>query len=146
MSSVPKIFISYTHRDKEWVRQFVLGLRQRGFSPWLDEQELELGTNFSDAIERAFRASNTVIFVIGSDSIQSKWMQFELGAALSTGKRIVPIIPKDIPPSSLPHSLRIRTWIERGAPDETAQAFANAFDSEELDSQLIPADPSCKHA
>lgn len=127
MAEPEGIFISYSHSDTEWVREFVSELRQQGISSWFDEAELKPGMVFTDAIENAFRHSDTLIFVVSPDSIHSKWFNFELGAALGTGKRIVPVVPEDMDPAQLPHPLRIRKYLQRRSPRQTAEAFASAL-------------------
>jgi hypothetical protein len=127
--SEPHIFISYSHTDseKEWVREFVEALQRQGVSVWFDEAELPPGTVLTDAIENALRKSDTLISVVSPEGIKrSAWFYFELGAALGTHMRIVPIVPEDLDPALLPHPLRIRKYLPRKSPQQTAKAFASA--------------------
>lgn len=127
MTEPEGIFISYSHSDTEWVREFVDELRQQGISSWFAETELKPGMVFTDAIENAFRHSDTLIVVVNPDSIHSEWFNLELGAALGTGKRVVPIVPEDMDPAQLPHPLRIRKYLQRQSPRQTAETFASAL-------------------
>lgn len=124
----PHIFISYSHTDseKEWVREFVEALDKYGVSVWFDEAELPPGTVLTDAIENALRNSDTLISVVSPEAVKrSAWFYFELGVALGAHMRIIPIIPEDIDPILLPHPLRIRKYLTRKSPQQTAQAFAS---------------------
>lgn len=126
--SDPHIFISYEHTDSEkaWVKAFVEALEQQGIPVWFDEVQLTPGTLLTDAIEQALRHSDTLISVINPEGIQnSAWFYFELGAALGTGMRIIPIVPDNFDPGLLPPPLRIRKYLPRESPQQTAQAFAS---------------------
>jgi hypothetical protein len=41
--SAPKIFISYSHDDTDWVRAFADALRHERIEVWLDQWEVKLG-------------------------------------------------------------------------------------------------------
>jgi hypothetical protein len=52
---------------------------------------------------------------------------FELGAAIGMGKRVVPIVPKDLDPSVLPLDLRLRRYLIRDTPEQTAEELSNTL-------------------
>jgi hypothetical protein len=52
---------------------------------------------------------------------------FELGAAIGMGKRVVPIVPKNLDPSNLPLDVRLRRYLIRDSPEHTAEELSNAL-------------------
>jgi hypothetical protein len=115
-----KIFISYSHADSQWAKEFALSLRQRGVDVWLDQLEIKPGEPLSEAIERGLRGSDLVVTLINAENLSKPYLFFELGAALSMGKRIVGIVPEGFDTVKLPQSLRARRYLIKSSPDATA--------------------------
>lgn len=61
------IFISYSHRDLETVRQIVSGLQERGFNPWLDVDEIVPGQKWTSAIDKAIAESSAALLIISEN-------------------------------------------------------------------------------
>lgn len=116
------IFISYSHSepDREWVRKFVHALEDKHASVWFDENRLVPGELWTKAIEEGLRSSDIVAIVLSAQTSQMPSVLFELGAAIGMGKRIVPIVTPGLDPSALPVPLRLRHFLLRGSPEETA--------------------------
>ncbi|HXU33357.1 MAG TPA: toll/interleukin-1 receptor domain-containing protein [Thermoanaerobaculia bacterium] len=124
--SSPKIFLSYSHEDREWVKAFAEALEERGLPLWYDEKEIKAGDNIADAVESALRESEAVIFVLNDQSVLSPNLYFELGAAVAAGKKIIPIVGKHSARRSLPGSLLKRRSLVQGDPGETADEVLRA--------------------
>jgi hypothetical protein len=43
------------------------------------------------------------------------------------GKRVVPIVPKNLDPSNLPLDVRLRRYLIRDSPEHTAEELSNAL-------------------
>lgn len=125
----PKVFISYSHDDVDWVRLFAAALREQSVNVWLDEWQIHAGDSFRDAIEAGLRNSDAIVSVLSRANAQRPNVLFELGVALGTGKRLIPIIPADLESSSLPSELRKRRYLTKGTPDEAAREVAEALRS-----------------
>ena len=115
------IFISHARTDQEWVRAFAEALTAQGVEVWLDELQLRAGERLEQAMERGFRDSDVIAFVITLDNVRGPNLLFELGAAVGIGKRAVPILSQDVPTSELPYPLRVRRSLSRESPEETAR-------------------------
>jgi predicted nucleotide-binding protein len=122
-----QVFISYGHHDQEWVRQFVEELTREGINVWLGEEEIALGEPIADKLEEALRSSETLILIFDPESVHSSNLFFELGAALGAGKRVIAIVDKDVPAKDLPAPIRMRRYLLKEKPEETARDVAKAL-------------------
>jgi len=104
-----KIFISYSHRDKEFVNRLTVDLENAGINIWLDAKEIKVGDSISKKIEEGISESYFLFLVISSNSVKSKWVESEYSTALNaqldsgTGPKIIPILIEEV---QLPAYLR----------------------------------------
>jgi hypothetical protein len=123
----PKIFISYSSHDIDWARSFAKALKERDVSVWFDEFDLSPGEPLREGLEAALRDSDVLVVVIGPDHPAGPALFFELGAAIGMNKKVVPIVPKDIDPHTLPFDLRLRRYMFRQTPEETADELSHSL-------------------
>ena len=88
----PLVFISYSRIDKEFARRLLRKLAKIGINCFLDEKNIEWGNSISDTISGALKECAAVIVIISPASLKSAWVPFEVGQAVSTGKRILPLL------------------------------------------------------
>lgn len=124
--SESQIFISHAHDDTTWSRAFANALTERGAAPWYDEWSIKPGEKLRVALERALRASDTVVFILSPRSIQSAALFWELGAAVAMNKRIIPVISEELDRSRIPVPLLQTRYLTRGTPDEIADEVLKA--------------------
>jgi nucleoside 2-deoxyribosyltransferase len=122
-----KVFISYSHPDSEWARSFAEALRQRGVPVWFDEFDVAPGESLRDALEAGLRESDIVVTVLNSQNPAKPALFFELGAAIGMNKRVVAIVPKDLDLAHLPFEFRLRKYLLRDSPQETANELSEAL-------------------
>lgn len=98
---MPDVFISYSTKD-EPIAQFVhKHLMSEGVSVFLASVSLEPAARWSPEILSNLKASNWVFFLASAAACESPFVQQELGGALLTNKKIVPVV-WDLPLSKLP--------------------------------------------
>lgn len=90
----PRVFISYSHNDKETVLNLYHSLRNKRINLWLDQFELSPGELFQEKIEEAIHSSDAILVVLSSNSEKSKWISFEgsIFYAQKSEKLIVPVV------------------------------------------------------
>ncbi len=123
----PKVFISHSVKDADWVRSFAQALRQRGVSVWFDGLDAESGDSLPDALEDGLRNSDVLVALVDSESFSMPNVLFELGAAIGMGKRVVSIVPKGIEPTTLPFDVRLRRYLVRETPEQTAEELSSSL-------------------
>ncbi|KPA19204.1 adenylate cyclase [Candidatus Magnetomorum sp. HK-1] len=89
----PKVFISYSHKDKNFVFKFAKHLRKRQIRVWLDER-IEAGNSWKKEISDAIKSIDYLIWIASPDSIKSEMSQWETILAQIEKKVILPIIYK----------------------------------------------------
>jgi len=95
-----KVFISYSSRDKTFVRKLANEIEKRGYLTWLDEKEIVAGDYLPKKIGEAIETSKVIIVVLSKNSISSRWVQYEINNALQRmikGKvRLIPVLIDDV--------------------------------------------------
>jgi hypothetical protein len=119
-----KVFISHTARDTEWARSFARALKERGVSVWFDEFDVQPGESLREALESGLRNSDVFVALLDAEAPSRPNLFFELGAAIGMGKRVVPIVPKGIDLGALPLDLRLRRYLIRDTPEQTAEELS----------------------
>lgn len=119
---MPDVFISYSVQDEKLARFVRDHLLHQKLNVFLASISLDLGQKWTPQIFKALKDSEWVLFLASKRALKSNNVQQELGAALITEKKIVPIM-WDIEPSELP------VWISqyqglclKGQPMENIQA------------------------
>ena len=123
-----QVFISYSYTDKDWARSFAEALKQHGLRVWLDQFQIAVGDPMREALETGLRESDVLVALIDPHFSFKPNLFFDLGAAISMGKRVVPIVPRDVDASKLPFDIRSRQYLLRNSPEETANELAQVID------------------
>jgi WD40 repeat protein len=120
-----EVFISYSRKDKEFVRRLDEALTARGREAWVDWEGIRPTEEFMQAIYGAIESTDTFVFVLTPDSVVSEVCGREIAHALAHNKRMVPIVAREVEAQTVPESLAKLNWIFcRGFDD-----FENAIDS-----------------
>jgi CRP/FNR family transcriptional regulator, cyclic AMP receptor protein len=104
---VQDVFVSYSRRDTEFVRQLVEGLHARGKEVWLDTEGIRDGEVFPAAIRSAVEGSKAFVLVISPDSVASPFCDQEVDHALEHHKQIVPLAYRPVADGELPEPIRV---------------------------------------
>lgn len=123
----PRVFISHSARDADWARLFAQALKQRGVTVWFDEFDVRPGESLRDALESGLRSSDVLVALFDPDNPAKPNLFFELGAAIGMGKKVVSIVPKEVNPDSLPLDVRLRRYLIRDSPEQTAEELSNSL-------------------
>ena len=105
------IFISYSRKDKEFVRRLHEALSRRDREAWVDWEDIRPAEEFMQAIYGAIEAADTFIFVLTPDSVASVPCGHEIAHAAANNKRMVPIVAQDVNADTVPEALAKLEWI-----------------------------------
>lgn len=127
--STLKVFISYSHSDRDWARKLVEAISGAGLSVWFDETDIKPGQHLVDELEKGLRTSDAIVFLIDPDNVDGPNVFFEMGAALGMNKTIIPVVPAGFEPNELPLPLRRIRYLVRTSPEETGKELVAAIES-----------------
>ncbi len=109
------VFVSYSHKDKEWVHGRLLpGLERSGLKVCLDFRDFELGVSAAINMERAVQQSRKTILVLTPNWVESEWTEFEslLIQTKDPAGRRQRMLPVMLEECSLPDRLSILTYAD----------------------------------
>jgi hypothetical protein len=101
-ASRPRVFISYAHKDHEFVVKLAEDLRDLGIEPIIDRMQLKVGDDIHAAVDEMIDKADYFLVVISEASKTSSWAQKEIEQANKRGKRILPVV---LSTSSIPSNI-----------------------------------------
>ncbi len=123
------LFLSYHAPDRPAARELVALLKQAGFAPWFDQDEIMTGQLWMDRVETGLRQARAVVVLIGPRGI-GPWQRHEANMALRLALRggderpIIPVLLPGADRHGLPLLLDSFSWVEfpHGFADPQAMA------------------------
>lgn len=118
------VFISYSRKDKEFVKTLHVALSANSCETWVDWQDIPLTADWWQEIERGIEAADTFVFVLSADAIASKVCKQEIDHAVKHNKRLIPIVRRNDFAAELVHPvLQKHNWLFFQEQDEFEVAF-----------------------
>ena len=90
-----RVFISYSRKNKLFVRKLNKAIDDNGITPWVDWEGIPLSADWMAEINAAIEACDAFVFVISPDSLKSKVCMDELELGIKYNKKIVPVLISD---------------------------------------------------
>src|SRR3954454_11406651 len=103
--------VSYSRRDEPFVRELHRFLVADRRDVWFDWEDIPAAPRWEQDIEENIDSAESVVFVVSSHSLPSKYCGLELEHAERRGKRIVTLALDDADPALAPQALRELNWI-----------------------------------
>lgn len=85
------VFISHAHKDTDLARDLINRLREIGIQTNTLNASVS-GTAIENSIINTLSDVDEVIVILTDDSVDSRWLMYEMGVASSLRKRITPVI------------------------------------------------------
>jgi hypothetical protein len=134
-----EVFISYSRKDKEFVRRLDEELKRRDREAWVDWEGIPPGDTWEKTIYGAIEATHTFIFVLTPDSIASEVCGREIAHAAANNKRLVPIVYRDVVAEKVPKSLGELNWILFRDGDDFNEATGKLISALDTDLDWVRA-------
>lgn len=101
------VFVSYSHRDAEFVDRLVRDLRYSDVPATYDKWLLKVGDSIIDRIAEAVTTAASVVAIVSSNSVESEWVRKELSMAMTReiNGRTVRVLPAVIDDCDIPASI-----------------------------------------
>ena len=109
-----RIFLSYTSKDKSFVRRLATSLKKLDHEVWLDEWEVRVGDSIVTKVEGAIERADFVVVVLSKNSTKSKWVETEWQSKYwdEIAKRKVMVLPVVVDNCSIPVLLRPKKYAD----------------------------------
>ena len=102
---MPDIFISHFKDDSQFAEFLQRHMMQEGLSVYLASVSMEPGERWMPAIMENLRTSTWVLCLASRAACTSPWVMQEMGVAIGTNKKLIPIVWDQIP-DNLPGWMR----------------------------------------
>jgi len=108
------IFISHSHKDKEFVDKLGVKLTVERIPVFVDRWEMNVGDSITQKIEQAITDSSFLLVVLSESSVKSDWCKREMtsGLMLELEKRRVVVLPILIENCEIPLFLRDKFYAD----------------------------------
>jgi uncharacterized protein YjbI with pentapeptide repeats len=106
LSISPRLFISYSRQDNQFVDKLETSLIDKGFAVFRDKSGISPGDNFVLTITKEIRKATGVIAVISASYAKSLWGKAELYSALASRKLTIPLVLSEASLGALEEPLR----------------------------------------
>lgn len=99
------VFISYSRKDKEFVRSMDEALKEQGLKTWIDSKDIPFAGAWQQEIYTAIENTDAFLFIISPDSVISPNCAKESAHAVEHNKRIVPAVYRQVEGSAVPEAI-----------------------------------------
>ncbi len=125
-----KIFISYSRKDKEFVRKLHAGLVANGLEVWVDWEGIPLSADWMAEITAAIEGADAFVFVISPDSLNSKVCGDELALGIQNHKKLVPVLHR-VPEKGdpMPPQVGATNWVYLREQDDFEATMPKLVDA-----------------
>jgi WD40 repeat protein len=106
-----KAFISYSRKDTIFTRKLADALLAEKYELWVDWESIPPTVDWKLHIQKGVEDSDTFLFLISPDSIKSHECAEELKQAVKNGKRLIPLVVREINAEDAPNELKHINWI-----------------------------------
>ena len=110
-----RVFIVYAREDLDTARKLAVDLKEHGFNPWLDVDEITPGQVWQKAVLRSLEESAAALVLVSEHLNKKGFVQEELKVALDTlqerQKDLSPVVPVRLDDSPVPERLSHVQWV-----------------------------------
>jgi hypothetical protein len=136
---VTSLFISYSRKDLDSVRQLTEAFKRHNLDFWIDWEGIPPTVDWWKEIERGIEEADAFLFLLSPDSVASKVCERELEHAARNGKRFIPVVVRDVKADEAPPALRSLNWIFFRPGDNFDESFGKLITALKTDYDWLQA-------
>lgn len=134
-----RVFISYSRKDKVFAEKLNNALLNINYDAWIDWDDIPPTADWWDQIQKGIENADAFLFLLTPDSVASKVCREEIDHAVKNGKRLIPLVVRDISADQVHTSLTKLNWIFFREQDDFAAALKKLEDSVNTDLSWVEA-------
>ncbi len=150
MSKPVQIFLCHASEDKPKVIEVYRFLKQQGFKPWLDKEDLLPGQRWDQEIPKALKASDFILIFFSQNSVSKRgYVQREFKLALEVLEEIperqIFVIPVRLDACAIPERFQLLHYcdlFEEGGLEKVVRAIRESLQNAH---QAHPTTPAAAH-
>jgi len=113
----PRVFISHSTKDKEIADAICRQLESEGIECWIAPRDIEVGSEWSEAIMRGIETCPAFILVLSANANHSEHVRREVAKAFSLKLAVIPFRTEPVMPNrSLGYFLETVQWLDAISP------------------------------
>jgi hypothetical protein len=132
-----KVFLSYSHQDRQQLGILVEALKKAGIEPCMDLEELRGGDLWPQRLGEAIASHSVMLLAWSKHSAASHFVRFEWSTALALNKTIIPVSLDSV---GIPPDLSALPFIPLAEPEAIVRAIAKVL----AHADQSPASPDLK--
>jgi hypothetical protein len=120
---MPSLFISYSRKDTDCARRLTDAFKGQDLDFWIDWEGIPPTVDWWKEVERGIEQAGVFLFLVSPDSIRSRVCRREIDYALRNGKRLIPVVVRDVNVEDTPTVLSHLNWIFIRESDDFDRTF-----------------------
>jgi len=104
-------------------RKLTEALKGQDLDFWIDWESIPYTVDWWKKIESGIEEADNFLFLLSPDSVTSPVCKREIKHAIKNGKRLIPIVVRDVDPKKIPGSLRGINWVYLRETDNFRKTF-----------------------
>ena len=106
-----KVFVSYSRKDIEFAKRLTAELQKSDLDFWIDWEGIPPTVDWWKEIEKGIEEADVFLFLISPDATRSQICAREIEVAVKNGKRLIPLVVRDVRGDETPSQLSHLNWI-----------------------------------
>lgn len=132
-----KVFVSYSHKDIEFAKRLTAEFQKSDLDFWIDWEDIPPTVDWWREIEKGIEEADAFIFIISPDSAISKVCKQEIDSAVKNGKRLIPLVIREIKKDESLPELNHLNWIFFRASDDFDTAIKKLITAIQTDYEWV---------
>ncbi len=120
-----QLFISYSRKDTEFARRLTDSFAAQNMEAWVDWQDIPPSVDWMKEIQMGIEQADIFLLIVSPDSIRSEICAQEVDHAVLNGKRLIPVIARDVDAKEVPSTISHLNWIFFSRPQDV---YEEAFE------------------
>lgn len=137
-----EVFISYSRRDKAFVRALCHGLLQSHHKVWVDWDGIRSSQPWEAEIASGIQQATRFVYIISPDSVQSQYCNWEIDEALKHQKKLIPVVCREIDIEQLRPEVAALQFISFCGDEDYATALDKLTGVIQADLEYDPLPPT----